>query len=92
MLHPPTPAPLTTSEDREARIRALLDELRPAAEAFLRQAAEALVDAPDRQLFQQVELGLRDRAHELAATALQAGLRGRKKGGTAAPASPAPTA
>jgi hypothetical protein len=37
-------------------------------------------------------LRLRDRAHELAAAAHQAGLEGRKKGGTEAPASPAPTA
>jgi hypothetical protein len=92
MLHPPPSAPSTTAEDREARIRALMDQLRPAAEAFLRRAAEDLVDAPDRQLFQAVELGLRDRAHALAATALQAGLEGRKKGGTAGPASAAPGA
>ena len=85
-------APLTPSEDREARIAAVLEQLRPAAEQALRQMAEDLVDAPDRELFQGVELRLRDRAHELAAAAHRAGLEGRKKGGTAAPASPAPTA
>lgn len=76
-----------TSEDRETRIRTLMDQLRPAAEQTLRQMAEDLVDAPDRQLFQGVELRLRDHAHQLAATAHQTGLQGRKKGGTAAPAS-----
>jgi hypothetical protein len=89
-IHPSAPSP--TPEDRESRIRAVMDQLRPAAEQFLRQAAEDLVDAPDRQLFHDVELRLRDWAHELAATAHQAGLQGRKKGATAAAASPAPTA
>jgi len=85
-------APFATPEDREARIQALVTQLRPAAEQTLRQMAEQLVDAPDRQLFHGVELQLRDHAHQLAATALQAGLEGRKKGGTAVPASPARTA
>jgi hypothetical protein len=88
--HDSTPSPLP--EDREARIRAVMDQLRPAAEHFLRQAAEDLVDAPARQLFREVELRLREGAHQLASAAHEAGLRGRKKGGTKAPASPAPTA
>jgi hypothetical protein len=90
LLH--EPAPLATPEDRETRIRALMDQLRPAADQALRRMAEELVDVPDRALFGDVELRLRDRAHALAAAAHQAGLEGRKKGGTAAPASPAPTA
>ena len=92
MLTPRESAPSSTPQDREGRIRALVDQLRPAAEQALRQMAEELVDAPDHQLFRGVELRLRDRAHELAAAAQQAGLEGRKKGATAAPASPAPTA
>ena len=92
MLTPGDSTPSPTLLDREARIRAVMDQLRPAAEQFLRQAAEDLVDAPDRQLLRDVELRLRDRAHQLAARAHQAGLAGRKKGGTAAPAPPAPTA
>ena len=86
------PATSSTLEDRETRIRTVMDQLRPAAEQALRNMAEDLVDAPDRQLFGGVELRLRDHAHELAATAHQTVLEGRKKGGTAAPASPAPTA
>ena len=92
MLHLHDPAPSTTSEGRETRIRALMEQLRPAADQALRRMAEALVDAPDRQLFGDVELRLRDHAHQLAATAHQTGLDGRKKGGTAARASPAPAA
>src|SRR5262245_35846849 len=86
------PAPSSTPDDRERRVRALMDQLRPAAELALRGMAEELVDAPDRQLFRDAELRLRDRAHELAAAAHQAGLEGRKKGATAGPASPAPGA
>jgi hypothetical protein len=48
--------PSATSEDREVRIQALVEQLRPAAEQTLRQMAEQLVDAPDRQLFRNVEL------------------------------------
>jgi hypothetical protein len=92
MLHLHASSSSATSEDRENRIRAVMDQLRPAAEQFLRQAAEDLVDAPDQQLLGDVELRLRDHAHDLAATAHQTGLQGRKTGGTAAPVSPAPTA
>jgi hypothetical protein len=89
MLHPHDQPTSPTSEGREARIRALMDQLRPASEQALRRMAEELVDAPDGQLFGAAELRLRDLAHDLAATAHQAGLAGRKKGGTAGPAAPA---
>jgi len=92
MLTVPVPAPSSTPDDRETRIRALMDQLRPAAEEALRLMAEELVDAPDQQLFRDAELRLRDRAHQLAAAAHQAGLAGRKKRATSAPASPAPGA
>jgi hypothetical protein len=88
MLHIPASTPSATPEDREARLQALMDQLRPACEQTLRRMAEELIDAPDRQLFGAVELRLRDQAHAFAATAHQTGLAGRKKGGTAAPASP----
>jgi hypothetical protein len=92
MLTSRASAPSSTPQDREARIRALVDQLRPAAEQAIRHMAEELVDTPDHQLFRDVELRLRDHAHDLAAAAQQTGLQGRKKGGTAAPASPAPIA
>lgn len=78
--------------DRQARIRALVEHLRPAADEALRQMAEQLVDRPDAELFGEVEYRLRDAAHDLAAAAHQAGLDARKKGGTAGPAPSAPGA
>jgi hypothetical protein len=92
MLHTPNSTPSVTPKDREARIQALMDQLRPASEQALRKMAEELVDAPDQELFRAAELRLRDCAHDLAATAHQTGLASRKKGGTAAPVSPAPGA
>ena len=92
MLHTPNSTPSATPEAREARIQALMEQLRPASEQALRKMAEQLVDAPDQELFRSAELRLRDHAHDLAATAHQTGLAGRKKGGTAAPAAPAPGA
>jgi hypothetical protein len=92
MLAPHDSAPSSAPQGREARTRAVMGRLRPAAAQALRQMAEDLVDAPDPQLFQGVEPRLRGRAHQLAAAAHQAGLEGRGKGGTAAPASPAPAA
>jgi hypothetical protein len=78
--------------DRQARIRALVEQLRPAADEALTRMAEQLVDRPDTELFGDVEYRLRDAAHDLAAAAHQAGLGARKRGGTAGPASSAPGA
>ena len=89
MSHTPNSAPSATPRDREARSRALMDRLRPASERALPQMAEGLVDAPGHELFRAAELRPRDCAHDLAAAAHQAGLASRKKGGTAAPVSPA---
>jgi hypothetical protein len=48
----------------------------------LEQLADALVDAPDRELFRSVEVRARDLGQRLAAAAQQAGLDDRKKRGT----------
>jgi hypothetical protein len=92
MLNTPASSLCQTSEDREARIQALLACLRPHSEQVLRQMAERLVDLPEEQAFGQVEYDLRDLAHELAASAHQAGLQAGKKRATRAPASSARTA
>jgi hypothetical protein len=81
-----------TPDDREARIRALVEQLRPDAEHVLRRMAELLVDLPDDKAFGQVELDLRALGHDLAAASHQAGLHAGKKRATEAPASSAPTA
>jgi hypothetical protein len=85
---PPASAPVT----REDRVEGLLARLRGNAEATLRQMAERLADLPEEQSFGQVELDLRDLAHDLASSSHQAALDAGKKRATAAPASPAPTA
>jgi len=74
MLNPVDSAPSQPADDREARIQALLGQLRPHAEAVLRRMAERLADLPEDQAFGQVVLDLRDLAHDLAAASHQAGL------------------
>lgn len=91
MLHLHNSTTSALSEDRETRIQTLLDQLRPAADQALRHMVEQLVDAPEQQLFGDLELRLRDQAHQLAATVHETGLHGRKKGGTVVPAVPVPT-
>jgi hypothetical protein len=83
---------MSSPDDREARIQAILDHLRPAADDALRKMAEALADRPDHELFGPVEHDLRDAAHDLACAAHQAAADGRKRGATKAPALSAPTA
>jgi len=92
MLNTTASSSSQTPEDREARLQALLGQLRPHAEQVLRQMAERLVDLPEDRAFGQVEYDLRDLAHDLAATSHQAGLQAGKKRATKAPASSAPTA
>ncbi len=82
MLNTPASSPCQTSEDREARIQALMEDLRPQGEQVLRQMAERLVDLPEDQAFGQVEYDLRELAHDLAASSHQAGLQAGKKRGT----------
>jgi len=75
-------APLQISDDRETRIQALIEQLRPDAEAALRLMAERLVDLPEQKSFGQIEYDLRDDAHRLACSAHQAGLAAGKKRAT----------
>ena len=77
----PLPAP-QVAETRDQRRRRLLQQLQAAAAPLLEQMADALVDAPDRETFRSVEVRLRDLGQQVAASAQQAGLNGRKKGAT----------
>jgi hypothetical protein len=70
------------AETRDQRRRRLLQQLQAAAAPLLEQMADALVDAPDREIFRSVEVRLRDLGQQLAAAAQQAGLSDRKKGAT----------
>ena len=91
MLQSGLSTPSQTSQDREARIHDLLQQLRPDAEALLRQMAERLVDLPEHQSFGQIEYDLRDLAHQLAADVHQTGLHAGKKRATKVPAASVPT-
>ena len=91
---PPTPPPVPppTAADRQSRIEALLQQLRPNAEQLLRQMAERLVDLPEDKAIGQIEYDHRDLAHQMAAASHQAALTAGKKRATKAPASSAPPA
>jgi hypothetical protein len=92
MLNQDTSTISQTSDERENRIQTLIEQLRPNAEAVLRQMAERLVDLPENKSFGQIEYELRDLAHDLAANTHQTGLAAGKKRATSAPAASAPTA
>ena len=77
----PSPPP-QGAETRDQRHQRLLAQLQAAAAPLLEQMADALVDAPDRETFRSVEVRLRDLGQQVAASAQQAGLNGRKKGAT----------
>ena len=91
-MNTPQSAPSQISDDREARIQALLERLRPNTEAVLRQMAERLVDLPEEKSFGLIEHELRDLAHDFASSAHQAGLQAGKKRATRVRVSSARTA
>ena len=73
--------PLTPEQEAEAqRLAEIIG--RKAQEEALRMA-RLLVSKSDAEVFGRTEYELRDSAHRVAAHALEAALRGRKKGGTA---------
>jgi len=92
MLRPDELTASQTSDGREARIRALVEQLRPRADTVLRQMAERLVDLPEQQSFGPIEYDLRDLGHELARASHQIGLQAGKKRATRRPVASAPTA
>ena len=54
--------------------------------------ARILASKPNAQLLGATEFEIRERAHKLAASAIETALNERKKGGIKGPASSAPTA
>lgn len=78
-LSPPTPC-LTPEQEAEAQRLAAIIGRRAQEEAL--QMARLLVSKPDAEILGQTEFELRDRAHDLAAHALETALVERKKGGT----------
>lgn len=75
----PSPS-LTPEQEAEAQRLAGIIGRRAQDEAL--QMARLLVSKSDAEIFGQTEFELRDRAHDLAAHALETALTERKKGGT----------
>ncbi len=85
-----TQVPLTPEQQAEAdRIFAALQQT---AVADLRELANLLATKDDSNTFGATEFTVRDIVHRIGAKALEHALEGRKKGGTTAPPTPAPTA
>jgi len=67
---------------REEQIDALMEQLRPQAEAVLRQLVERAVDVPEAEEFGAIEAAFRDAGLHFANEVRQASLAGRKKRAT----------
>jgi hypothetical protein len=78
--------------DQEAEARRLYDALKATTDADLRALARLLAAKADADLLGATEFQVRDAVHRIGARALETALAGRKKGGTTAPAAPAPAA
>lgn len=72
--------------EQAQRAEQIYRALREDGDAKLRKIAELLAGKPDHQLLGQTEFEVRDLVHEIGGDAIQAALRGRKKGGTGGPA------
>jgi hypothetical protein len=77
-------ADILLTPEQEAVAQRLFESLQQAFLDEARQTARLLASKEDRHLLGATEFDLRDRAHRLAARALETALEGRKKGGTAA--------
>jgi hypothetical protein len=86
-----TTQPTLTPEQKAASDR-IFAALQRAAVTDLRELADLLATKDDSNTFGATEYTVRDIALRIGAKALQSVLEGRKKGGTTAPPTPAPTA
>jgi hypothetical protein len=73
---------VATTETREQRIEAILNQLRPKIEATIRQMVERAVDVPEAEEFGAIDFEFRDAGRQLANDVRQASLASRKKRGT----------
>lgn len=81
---------LTPEQEAEAQRLAAIIGKKAQEEALY--MARLLASKPDHQLLGATEFEMRDRAHKLAASAIETALNERKKGGTKGPASSVLTA
>ncbi len=86
-----TPQPTLTPEQKAESDR-IFAALQQAAVDDLRALADLLATKDDSNTFGATEYTVRDIALRIGAQALQSALEGRKKGGTTAPPTLAPTA
>jgi hypothetical protein len=78
--------------DQEAEARRIYEALKHSADAELMALARLLASKADGDIFGATEFQVRDAVHRIGAKAIETALQGRKKGGTTAPAAPAPAA
>jgi hypothetical protein len=76
---------LVLTPEQEAQAQRLAAVIGQKAQEEALQMARLLVSKPDAQLLGTVEFEVRERAHQIAAHALQTALNERKKGGTKDP-------
>jgi hypothetical protein len=78
--------------EQESEAQRIYRALKRTSDADLLALARLLAAKPDGDLLGATEFQVRDAVHRIGARALEAALDGRKKGGTTAPAAPAPAA
>jgi hypothetical protein len=83
---------INLNPEQEAEAQRLAAIIGKKAQEEALQMARILVSKPDHRLLGATEFEIRDRAHKLAASAIETALNERKKGGTKDRASSAPTA
>jgi hypothetical protein len=77
-----SPAAVATTQTREQRIEALLEQLRPKIEATVRHMVERAVDVPEAEEFGAIDFEFRDAGQQLANDVRQASVASRKKRAT----------
>jgi hypothetical protein len=87
----PTPPPSLTPE-QQAESDRIFAALQQTALNDLHALADLLATKDDSNTFGATEFAVRDIVHRIGARAVESALEGRKKGGTTAPPTPAPTA
>jgi hypothetical protein len=77
-----SPAAVATTQTREQRMEALLEQLRPKIEATVRHMVERAVDVPEAEEFGAIDFEFRDAGQQLANDVRQASVASRKKRAT----------
>lgn len=82
MPQPKKAVPVDPAKERQERIDAVMNELRPKLDAMLQKMVETIVDTPEAEELGPVEFTLRDMGRDMISTVQQTGLKSRKKRGT----------